>query len=420
MERADARRLQPYFIESFFLEAFKHLGGAARQREPRRYQISRVPAVVQRRADDIGTTEPVSSRYQRIAFEKSLVTPRGQPHTAFVCPGHPLLDAVLDLTLERNRTLLKRGAVLVDDRDHGLEPHVLLYLEHAIHDGRPTRDGDDRTISKRMIYLDFGPEGARGHVRYAPYLDFRPLVDDDPRPSVILSRPECAWIDRELEGKAEAYATANVVPAHLEEIREARVSAIDNARLNSGEAAKRADQLQARLKQRLEELSLERRISAGPPVVLGGMLVVPKGLLDRIAGLKTKKEAMTTDTQAIAAKARNIIMDVERGMGFEPIDREFEKLGYDVESRVPETGKLRFIEVKGRVEGAPTITVTHNEILFSLNRPDDFVLAIVEFLEKGGHRVHYLRQPFQRKPDFGVTSVNYNFADLLARAGEPS
>ena len=453
MERADARRLQPHFIESFFLEAFKHLGGAARQREPRRYQISRVPAVVRRRADDIVTAEPVSSRYQRIAFEKSLVAPRGQPPAAFVCPGHPLLDAVLDLTLERNRTLLKRGAVLVDDRDHGVEPHVLLYLEHAVHDARPTRAGGDRVISKRMIYLDFGPEGARGHVRYAPYLDFRPLGADELRPDEILGRPECAWLDRGLEERAGAYATDNVVAEHLAEVREVRMSAIskteaavkdrltkeisywdhraetlklaeqagrNNARVNSGEAARRADQLQARLADRLEELNLQRRISAGPPVVLGGMLVVPKGLLDRIAGLKAKKEAVTTDTQAIAAKARNIVMDVERGMGYEPIDREFEKLGYDVESRVPETGKLRFIEVKGRVEGAPTITVTRNEILFSLNKPEDFVLAIVEFLETGGHRVHYLRQPFQREPDFGASSVNYSFADLLARAGEPS
>ncbi len=453
MERADARRLQPHFIELFFLEAFKHLGGAARQREPRRYQISRVPAVVRRRADDIVTAEPVSPRYQRIAFEKSLVAPRGQPHAAFVCPGHPLLDAVLDLTLERNRTLLKRGAVLVDDRDHGVEPHVLLYLEHAVHDARPTQAGGDRVISKRMIYLDFGPDGARGHVRYAPYLDFRPLGADEPRPDEILGRPECAWIDRGLEERAEGYATENVVAEHLSEVREVRMSAIDkteaavkdrltkeisywdhraetlklaeragrtNARVNSGEAAKRADQLQARLGDRLEELNLQRRISAGAPVVLGGMLVVPKGVLDRIAGLKAKKDAVTTDTQAIAAKARNIVMDVERGMGYEPTDREFEKLGYDVESRVPETGKLRFIEVKGRVERAPTITVTRNEILFSLNKPDDFVLAIVEFLEKGGHRVHYLRQPFQREPDFGASSVNYSFADLLARAGEPS
>ncbi len=73
-------------------------------------------------------------------------------------------------------------------------------------------------------------------------------------------------------------------------------------------------------------------------------------------------------------------MAIERNLGFEPTDREFEKLGYDIESRVPGTGKLRFIEVKGRVTGAETITVTRNEILYSLNKPDDFILAIVEFL----------------------------------------
>ena len=72
-------------------------------------------------------------------------------------------------------------------------------------------------------------------------------------------------------------------------------------------------------------------------------------------------------------------MEIERSLGFEPTDRELEKLGYDIESRVPGTGKLRFIEVKGRVTGAPTITVTRNEILYSLNKPDDFILAIVEF-----------------------------------------
>jgi hypothetical protein len=113
-------------------------------------------------------------------------------------------------------------------------------------------------------------------------------------------------------------------------------------------------------------------------------------------------------------------MDVERSLGFEPTDRELEKLGYDIESRVPDTGKLRFVEVKGRVTGAPTITVTRNEILYSLNKPEDFILAIVEFIDDETHRVHYVRTPFKREPDFGVTSVNYDFADLVARAGEPS
>ena len=146
------------------------------------------------------------------------------------------------------------------------------------------------------------------------------------------------------------------------------------------------------------------------------MLVVPKGLLDKVAGLR----ASQPDTQAIAAHAREIVMEVERGLGFEPIDREFEKRGYDIESRVPETGRLRFIEVKGRVEKAPTITVTRNEILFSLNKPDDYILAIVELLKEGGHRVHYLRRPFRREPDFGATGVLYDFSDLLKRAAEPS
>jgi len=113
-------------------------------------------------------------------------------------------------------------------------------------------------------------------------------------------------------------------------------------------------------------------------------------------------------------------MEVERSLGFEPVDREFEKLGYDIESKIPGTGLLRFIEVKGRVSIAETVTVTKNEILTSLNTPDHFILALVEFVDSNSHTVHYLRQPFRREPDFGVTSVNYDFVELLNRASKPS
>jgi hypothetical protein len=154
--------------------------------------------------------------------------------------------------------------------------------------------------------------------------------------------------------------------------------------------------------------------------VLGGLLVVPVGLIAAMTGLTGASPTDPIDTQASATRARAIVMGIERSLGFEPTDREFEKLGYDIESRVPGTGKLRFIEVKGRVTDAATITVTRNEILYSLNKPDDFILAIVEFLDGDSHRVHYIRQPFQREPDFGVTSVNYDFAELLGRASEPS
>jgi Protein NO VEIN, C-terminal len=76
--------------------------------------------------------------------------------------------------------------------------------------------------------------------------------------------------------------------------------------------------------------------------------------------------------------------------------------------------------VKGRVAVVATITVTKNEILYSLNKPEDFILAIVEFMADSSHRVHYVRRPFRREPDFGVTSVNYDFAEILARAEQPS
>ena len=402
-------------------------------------------------AKTIGIGEPVLPRYERIAFEKPLIAPQGEPLAAFVCPGHPLLDATIDLTLERYRDLLRRGTVLVDEHDAGTGPRVLFYLEHAIQDAGITRAGERRVVSKRVLYVEIDGAGKARHLNYAPYLDYRPLAEGEPDAETLLALPECVWIGHDLERQAKGHAIAHVVPAHIEEVRTRKLTLLDkteaavkdrltkeisywdhraeqlklqeqagkpNARLNSGEARKRADALQARLEKRMAEIARERQISSLPPVVLGGLLVMPAGLINAMTGCPTPAAAPSPDTQAAAARARGIVMEIERRLGFEPTDREFEKLGYDIESRVPGTGKLRFIEVKGRVTDAATITVTKNEVLYSLNKPDDFILAIVEF-DGDDHRVHYIRQPFQREPDFGVTSVNYDFGELLARSEMP-
>src|SRR5438552_7662862 len=279
MERAEARRLQPHYIESFFLEAFRQLGGTTKQREPRRYEITHVPAPVRNRDRLIGIGEPVLPRYERIAFEKALVAPQGQPLAAFVCPGHPLLDATIDLTLERHRDLLRRGAVLVDERDAGTEPRVLFYLEHGIQDASVTRSGERRVVSKRMLYVELDAAGTARHLHYAPYLDYRPLTSDEPGVDAFLARPECAWITRDLEQQAQGHAIAHVVPEHLAEVRTRKLELIakteaavkdrltkeisywdhraeqlklqelggkPNARLNSGAARTRADALPVR------------------------------------------------------------------------------------------------------------------------------------------------------------------------------
>ncbi len=117
MERAAARRLQPYHIQAFFLEAFAHLGGHVHAREAGRWELTRVPGPIRERDRQVGIGAPVGERYERICFEKARVNQ--PPVAAFVCPGHPLLDAPIDLVLERYRELMKRGAVLVDDADPG-------------------------------------------------------------------------------------------------------------------------------------------------------------------------------------------------------------------------------------------------------------------------------------------------------------
>lgn len=231
-----------------------------------------------------------------------------------------------------------------------------------------------RIVSKQMLYIEINATGNARSLQYAPYLDHRPLAPDEPSVEAILERPECAWVNQAVEQQARAYAVACGVPKHLAQVREPKRALIakteaavkdrltkeisywdhraeqlklqeqagaSDARLNSDEARKRADALQARLHKRLQELQLEAQISPLPPVVLGGLLVVPQGLVDAMMGRRSP-----VDTQASAARARAVVMD--------------------------------------------------------------------------DYRVRYLRRPFQREPDFGVTSVNYDFAELLARGEDPT
>jgi len=125
----------------------------------------------------------------------------------------------------------------------------------------------------------------------------------------------------------------------------------------------------------------------------------------------------------VEVPAMQAVMAAERALGFEPTDVSADNRGYDLESRVPGTGKLRFLEVKGRAVGAETITVTRNEIMTALDKPEDFILAIATVDASVGPaggavaNLRYVREPFQREPDFAVTSVNYALLDLLQRSG---
>jgi len=450
MDRAEARRLQPHFIAAFFLEAFKRLGGTAREREPKRFEITHVPAVIRNRDRMIGVGDPVLSKYERITFEKDLINLAGKPVAEFVCPGHPLLDATIDLVTERHRDLLKRGAMLVDETDEGNEVRALVYLEHSIQDDRLDRTGSRRVVSRQVQFAEVDQAGSVKSAGYAPYLDYRPLQEDEI--ALLAKWTEPSWLRDQIETLATNFAVAKLVPRHLAEVRERKEALVDktleavkarltseinywdhraeqlkeqelagmsNARINSGKARQRADELTTRLQKRMDDLAQERRVSPLPPNAIGGAMIVPIGLIRELQGGASGVSTFARDTAGVEAAAMKAVMDAERSLGFEPRDVSADKCGYDVESKSGHSGHLRFIEVKGRAKGASTVTVTKNEILTALNKPEQFILAIVE-VDGDSCIVRYVREPFTREPDFAVTSVNYKLSDLVARGEPPS
>lgn len=467
MERMEARKLQPFFIESFFLAAFKSLNGRIYKRDigekaahpapsptlghpwpsPGRYEITRVPFDIRNRDMQIGFGEPVLSRYERICFDKEQANIPGLVPASFVTPGHPLLSAISDLVREKYGSDLKQGTIFIDDADDGEDFRILFYIENSIQDGVASGTGQRRVISKRVHFVEIKKNGEAVSAGFAPYLDYR-APNDDERNRVLSALQQEAWLKDDVEEIAVSFAIQNIIPNHLNEVRDRKKVLLDkmesavkerltseiqywdfranelrekeslgkrNAKLNADQAARRAEELTARLEKRLSEIAQERKITAMPPVVVGGALIVPKGWFVQNGNAETNADAQSR--AEIENIAMHTVTAIEYELGYEPKDVSAEKCGYDIESLVPEELRkngncLRFIEVKGRKANADTVTVSKNEILTALNKPEEFILAIVS-VDGDKTKTVYIQSPFTNSPDFGAVSVTYKIDELL-------
>ncbi|MEK7357188.1 MAG: helicase-related protein, partial [Bdellovibrionota bacterium] len=358
MEKAEARKLQPHFIAQFFMEAFKRMGGRISERESKRFEITHVPAEIRNRDRIVGRGVPVLLRYERVTFEKDLVDVPGKPRAEFLCPGHPLLDSVIDLLIEQHSSLFKKGAILVNPHDDGDEPHLLLYLEHEILDGRVGKEGKRRTISKQFHFLNLDRTGNASDAGYAPFLDLDPL----PSEAYGTMKPLLAedWLMKDIEEVGTSYAIRHTVPAHFEEVKrrtmervlktmtevKARLTAEitywdhraiqlkemelagKQPSMNSGRARQRADELQTRLAARMDELEKEKTLSPAPPVVVGGALVIPIGLLRKIQGDSTPS-LFALDRERVMRIAVDAVLATERQLGREPEEQPLLNPGFD-------------------------------------------------------------------------------------------
>ena len=454
MELAEARRLQPHFIRSFFIEAFTRLGGRIVEREPGRYEVKHVPAEIRARDRVIGKTVPVLQRYERVVFEKERIQLDDHAPAQFISPGHPLLDATVDVTMEHYRTLLKQGAVLVDELDDSEEPRLLLFLESSIQDARIASTGNPTLVSRCLQFVEISQDGTAADGGYAPYLDYRPLRDDERDVFAALSHE--AWLGRQAEQIGVSYAIGEIVPDHFGSVQRRTQDRVERTRaavrtrltaeinfwdhraeelklqelagkkprLNSGKARQRADELQSRLDKRLRELDREQQLSPLQPVVIGGAIVIPAGMI-AAEGSRGPVPMFSCDPERrkeVERIAVEAVLAAERALGREPEEMPPNNKGFDIRSRDRSRGHLQFIEVKGRVEGADTVTLTRNEIQTAFNQGDNFILALVTVADSDAVSLRYVRQPFTGSEDwlFPVASVNFKLADLLAGSSEPN
>lgn len=467
MERAQAQRLQPHYISQFFREAFASLGGDLKKREAQRYEITRVPLAL--RARPRARRDALLPRYERVTFEPSQLEVPGKPTAALLCPGHSLLDATVDAILERDGAVLKAGAVLIDAENRSSEVRALWMLEGAVQDARLDASGARQVVSRRLQWVEIGEDGTARDGDPAPYLDLRAATEQERAALAEQLQPHLGDAG---ESAALDYAATHLVPAQLSALREERGARLDtvraavterltkeiafwdgralelqaqeeagkpNARLNSAQARRRADDLEARLQSRLVSLERERHLSARPPRVVGGALVVPLSLVPPSARAPREpsfSNSQPSDSkpapreeppldpelkQKLDALAVQTALSTELAWGHAPTEMEHNHPGYDIESRDGETGRLRFLEVKGKLEEYGTVTVSRTQILTALNKPDDWFLVIVPIAREGEGETEtltpgepfYLQRPFTQEPDFAATSVNFDLHALL-------
>jgi superfamily II DNA or RNA helicase len=458
MEKAEARRLQPYFVRAFFLHAFNHLGGSAHPRESGRFEINYVPATIRERDRRImfrnrREQEPILKRYERICFDRSAIQPLDRPgvsRAVLMHPGHPLMLAMSDLILEQNANLLRQGTILVDPNDEGVEPSLLFLLTHEI------KSGDDSTLSRRIQFVRVAPTGEASFAGWAPHLDLEPLPES--ARSQIEDITHAPWLSADQENHAIALAAATLVPEHYSEVADRRIAHVDKTlnavherltkeinfwqdrwlrlkedqdagkevRLNLENARRTLMDLEGRMESRKKELQSMRHVVNGTPVVLGGALIIPAGLLRSRTGDKPIDPVAASFAVSAEARSRierlamEAVRRAEEAHGCRVVDVSADKCGWDLTSYPPSVdGKQpepRHIEVKGRIKGAETITMTYNEVFYAFNQGDKFVLAIVLINPDDSiDGLWYVRNVF-KEPDWGVASINYKLDDLLSRA----
>lgn len=156
-----------------------------------------------------------------------------------------------------------------------------------------------------------------------------------------------------------------------------------------------------------------------PAVIRGAALVIPSALL----ATEGVPEAQTfaRQTEEVERRAVEAVLAAERALGRDPVEMPRNNPGYDIRS-TDQNGFVHYIEVKGRVEGSDTFTITTSEITFAQTQGERHRLALVEVSTSGAvhDQLRYVGDAFTHlEPSATTRSYNELWRDYWDRGGPP-
>ena len=377
------RRLTPEFVERFFVDGLRYLGGRLASGDDRDWRLDFVPADIRRDVRAANTGE-FGEGGRIITFNKERL--RRDPPAEFAAPGHPLFDAVLARILDRGRSVLARGTAFIDRETRA--PYLVWLLEAA------AVNGENEVVHRRLLALR-----QRGDTfeRITPgvLLDLPPAETAPPLPdalrgladgdtavaeaSAAYAHDYLAEIANEQERRASIVQEAlqrsiddnlAVLQRQLERQHEDEVAGKD-MRLAIHTTNEQIDGLTSELRRRRQEQERRKVVSIQTPRVVGVAAVIP-GPVPHVI-----EEGRGGDNTTVEMAAMRVAMDYERAHGREPEDVSKTGVGCDVRSVAPD-GAVRYIEVKGHA-ATGDITLYYTEWQLAHRMSEEFFIYEVDY-----------------------------------------
>ncbi|MCL2784842.1 MAG: SNF2-related protein [Propionibacteriaceae bacterium] len=402
MEKARERKLAPGYIRGFFIPAFKRLGGRISERESGRWQISRIPIRIQEQARTINRWLPIPDQYERVTFSTQSVRIKDHPDAVLLAPGHPLLQAVIELTIKDLASALSRGAIFIDRRETQTSAPSLLYaVEQKI------TNPDGQTLDHHFDYVEFSPDCEPAVTGAPPYLDFD--APDENELEAIRAIISQDWVQADNEENVSRWAyRQGMQPRRAEllarldkqvervrtQVRDRLTSQINYwdrqynqlindeqsgriQKMKSKEALERVHHLEQRMADRFAQLDQATDLVERPAIIRGAALIIPAHILT-ISGSAAPQPELGTIRETDASERRGIdaAMAAERALGRHPEEMEHFNPGFDIRS-TDDQGRVFIIEVKGYLKGATEFEITNREVATAQNQGDHHRLILV-------------------------------------------